>query len=290
MKSLAGKTMDSAKAFRKKAKGALKNLHGHYVRRRFHFAPADLENFLRAQGVNRGDVLLLHSSYDRFSAFSGRPTDVIILLQNILQDEGTLLMPTMSFNGTAIEYVGDKTHFDLRRCPSRMGLITELFRRSKGVVRSVHPTHSVACSGKSAEELAKNHYDAKTPCGNPSPYAKLPGIEGKILFLGTGIGAMTLFHYVEEELEPHMPFSPFTEKVYELETTDHQGKRYKTSTRLFEPSVSRRRNLSKLKMELMRAGLWKEGRIGNLTTILLSASDVVSCCHSLAARGEFCYD
>ena len=277
-------------SLRKRFKATLKGMYGIYVRRRYHFTADDLEKSLRVQGVSPGDVLLVHSSFDSLSAFSGRPSDVVNVLLQILGKDGTLLMPTMSFTGSATKYVESTRNVDLRRCPSRMGLITEIFRRWKGVTRSVHPTHSVACYGRLANELARDHQLATTPCGKPSPYSKLSAHAGKILLLGTGLGAMTLFHYLEEELESRMPFSPFTKKRYQLSTTDLKGECHQTETRLFEPTISRRRNLDKLKAELVRAGFWNEWHIGNLNLILLNASDVSACCHSLADRDVFCYD
>src|SRR5258705_3295900 len=94
---------------------------------------------------------------------------------------------------------------------------------------------------------------------------------GKILFLGTDISVMTFFHAIEEVLEPQMPFSPFTEEVFTLETRDAEGNTVFSRTRLFQPEYSRRRNLHKLVPMLKQQGWWREARLGGMKAILLHA-------------------
>src|SRR6202043_3771999 len=100
------------------------------------------------------------------------------------------------------------------------------------------------------------------PCGRQTPYGRLLDQNGKILFLGTDISAMTFFHTVEEILEPKMPFSPFTKDVFTLQSRDAQNRILTTSTRLFEPQYSRRRNLEKLVRPLKQQGWWRDARLG----------------------------
>jgi aminoglycoside 3-N-acetyltransferase len=171
-----------------------------------------------------------------------------------------------------------------------MGLITELFRRSPGVVRSTHPTHSVAAWGAAARTLIEGHHRAKTPCGEHTPYSRLLDCCGKILFLGTGISVMTFFHAVEENIEPLLPFSPFTKEYFQLQSQDEHGNTVVTETRLFDPLVSRKRNLTKLVTVLQERGAWNETRLGKLSILLLTAQDVFNETRTLAKRGVYCYD
>jgi len=89
-----------------------------------------------------------------------------------------------SVPGSAVEYALGEPVFDARLTVSRMGLITEVFRRAPGVVRSVHPTHSVAVWGSRADAIVAGHELADTPCGRLTPYAKLLDYDGKILLAG----------------------------------------------------------------------------------------------------------
>ena len=158
------------------------------------------------------------------------------------------------------------------------------------MLRSVHPTHPVAVWGARAEEMIAGHAACLTPCGAGSPFARLLEADGRILLLGTGISAMTFFHYAEEVLEPDMPFSPFTEDLFTLQSKDAAGTIVETHTRLFEPSVSRRRNLNKVISPLKRRSEWHQGRIGTLDVILLEARAVLDTLRRMLAMGEVCYD
>ena len=257
----------------------------------FHaFSTADFKNALHALGVNSGDTLLIHSSYDAFQGFSGRPSDVISAFQQAVGTEGTLLMPTLPFGGTAVDYARSSPLFDVKRTPSRMGLLSELFRRSPGVIRSVHPTHPVAAWGRQAAMLVDSHHLAETPCGPSSPYARLLDMQGKILLVGTDIGALTFYHTIEALLEQKFPVTPFTAEIFTLQSRDHSGTLLTTRTRLFEPAVSRRRNLYKLIPALKSANAWRERRVGHMSLFSLKTEDVLSTVAAMAAQGEYCYD
>jgi aminoglycoside 3-N-acetyltransferase len=171
-----------------------------------------------------------------------------------------------------------------------MGLLTELFRRLPGVQRSVHPTHPVAVWGSGASDMVLDHHLAATPCGAPSPYVALERAQGKILLMGTDISILTFYHYVEEVIESQLPESPFTRETYRLSSRLANGTVIETTTRLYEPSVSRRRNLSGLVVPLRQRGAWRTLRVGRLPLTVLYADAVVEVVQELARRGVYCYE
>ena len=257
---------------------------------RFHaFTPDDFRQTLRGLGVQRGDVLCVHSSYDRFLGFRGNLGDAMQALQDSVGAEGGLLMPTQPFNTAAIEYVRTHPITDLARAPSLMGLMTEILRRTRGAVRSINPTHPVAAWGARGLSLIGNDWEARTPCGQGTAYHRLLEVNGKILMLGTGVQPMTFYHCVEELIEPLMPFSPFTSEEFNLQTRDARGNLYASRMRLFEPGPSGRRRMNLLVPELKARGFWNEARVGRLDIILLRAADVLEACRSMADKGQFCY-
>jgi len=271
-------------------KGQLKGLRQRYARAFHAFDAVDLEHSVRGLGLTAGDVVLVHSAWDAFVGFQGKPTEVIAAIQRVVTPGGTVLMPTIPFTGTAVEHVSRHPVFDVARTPSRVGLLTELFRRSAGVVRSVHPTHAVAAWGRDAVPMCRDHHEATTPCGEPSPYMHLIERDGKVLLVGADIDSLTLWHALEEKLESRLPISPFTREHFELVSRLPDGTTRTTSTRLFEPAVSRRRNLFTLMPELSRLNGWRETRLGGLKLVLLKARDVERAAVNLAEQGIFCYD
>lgn len=254
------------------------------------FGPGALEQALRGLSIKQGDTLLVHSSFDAFEGFQGKPTDVISILQHMVGEQGALLMPTMTFSGTAVDHARAKPLFDVARTPSRMGLLTELFRRSPGVIRSIHPTHPVAIWGRDASTIAAGHHLARTPCGLGTPFDALRQRNGKILLLGTDISVLTFFHLLEEVLEADLPVAPFTEEVFHLQSKARDGQILDTHCRLFEPAVSRRRNLHKLVPCLKQAGSWREARVGGLKIAVLPAVAVEQVVRNMLKQGVYCYD
>lgn len=255
----------------------------------FAFGPAELSGLLREMGVMPGDVVMVHSSFDDFDGFQGSLRDVMELLQDAVGEQGGLLMPTLPFTGNAVDYARAGAVFDVRRTPSRMGFITEIFRRLPGVTRSVHPTHPVAGWGARSASLLAGHQSARTPCGAGSPFAKLADVDGKIVFLGAGVRAMTFFHYLEEALEARMPFSPFTSEMFTLSARDEHGETWPVVTRLYDPVVSRARDVRVMVPYLRAGGFWHERRLGMLDVIVLRCREVERVVSEMATSGVFCY-
>ena len=157
-----------------------------------------LEDNLKTLGVERGDTLLIHSSLRALGAFENRASILFFSLLNVIGDDGTLLAPTLSYENV------NKEHplFNVNQTRSCVGGFTEFFRKQTGVIRSMHPTHSVCAKGKLAEVLTCQHASDHTPVGLHSPFHLLPRFGGKILFIGTGLKPNTSMHGVEELSRP----------------------------------------------------------------------------------------
>ena len=98
---------------------------------------------LRQLGVRKSTTLLVHSSLSSMGFVVGGAPAVIRALRAAIGPEGTLVMPTHSWERAGR---GDFS-FDLLETPSCVGAISEAFRTMPGVTRSLHPTHSVAVIG-----------------------------------------------------------------------------------------------------------------------------------------------
>src|SRR2546426_1189882 len=266
-------------------KRSLKRLVRGYHRRFRAFTPADLKSALLELGVVSGDVLMAHSAFDTFLGFQGGPVDAIRTLQEVVGARGTLMMPTIPFRGTAVEYALGDPVFDVQRTVSRMGLLTEVFRRSPGVVRSIHPTHSVAVWGNRADAIIAGHERAETPCGRSTPYEKLLEYDGKILLAGVPANTMTFCYFVVEELEPQLAIPVFTRETYPMRWRDADGAVRVSNMRLF--SLRLDHYLRPLVGELKRRWQWREGRVGSLHLMLLRARDGYDAAVALADKGVF---
>jgi len=263
--------------------------HG-YVRWRYKFNASQLSNTLEKLDVRRGDPILVHSSMEGFGGWAGSVPEILNVFEEAVGERGTLMMPTLSMSGSAIDLAESGAIFDTHTTPSRSGLLPEVFRRMKGVVRSMHPTHSVAVWGADKDWWIENHYLADSPCGRGTPFYRLWERNGKIVLAGVDISTITFFHCAEEILEPLMPFSPFTSDRYVMRCR-LRGQLIQTAPmRLYAHDISRRRCLRPLEIELRRKGLWREGRVGSLGIIVLTAAEVLRTLEEMAGHGQFCYN
>jgi aminoglycoside 3-N-acetyltransferase len=269
-------------------KAWLKGVRVTYVRVWHSFGPADLRNGLARLGVAPGDTLMVHSSFDGFLGFRGAPADVIRALQDAVGPEGTILMPTLPFSGTVVDYAATQPLFDVRRTFSQVGLITEVFRRSPQVIRSLHPTHSVAAWGAKAGAFIANHELAATPCGPATPWGRLLDYDAKVLLLNVPGRTMTFFHTIEEALEPVLPIPVFEPGEHALRYRDERGVTRVATMRLFSLRLAQQRDLGPLWRELERRQLLREARVGRSRLTLVRARDAFDVGTALAKRGVYC--
>ena len=269
-------------------KAWLKEVRVRYLRTVHPFGREDLERGLVEVGVAPGDVLMVHSSFDSFVGFRGAPAQIVRALQDAVGSVGTILMPTLPFTDSVVSYAETQPLFDVQRTMSKMGLITEVFRRSPQVVRSLHPTHSVAAWGSRARELIAGHERAGTPCGRDTPWGRLLDYDAKVLLLGVPGRTMTFFHALEEALEPELPIPVFEPEEYTLRYRDGEGVTRVAKTRLFSLRLARHRDPAPLWRELRRRRLLRQSRVARLRLVLLRARDAFDVGVAMARGGAFC--
>jgi aminoglycoside 3-N-acetyltransferase len=155
----------------------------------------ELVDGLRAMGVVPGDVLIVHSSMKSLGPVRGGPATLVAALQRAVGRRGTILMPAFSY---CFEHIYEPTAaFDREQTPTKVGLVSETFRRSPGVLRSRHPTHSVAVWGRLAEELTAGHGPGGD--GPPmAPFERAARRGAKVLLIGCQFRALSLLHAAEE--------------------------------------------------------------------------------------------
>src|SRR5262249_3791691 len=131
------------------------------------------------------------------------------LLRELCGPERTLAMPAFSYlvpGGDVAAHFAAHPRFDARRQVSQMGLLSEVFRRTPGVVRSLHPTHSVCALGPHAQCLTAEHHLAPTTFGALSPFAKMAELDTVILGLGKPYyRVLTQIHAAEDLLGDRFP-------------------------------------------------------------------------------------
>jgi len=164
-------------------------------RRRIRLDKTEISKTLNCFGPVEAPALMVHSSLSACGQIEGGVHTVVDALRE-WAGPATLTMPTHSYL-----YPGGQkqaSYFDPRTSPSVVGAVTDFFWRQPGVVRSLHPSHSVACDGPLAARLCVDHEWAETPCGQGTPYEKLIELDCAVLMFGATLDAYTFFHTAED--------------------------------------------------------------------------------------------
>lgn len=166
----------------------------------------------RKLGIQEGMTILLHSSFKSLGQWvAGGPSAVILALEEVLGEAGTLVMPTHSTDlsdpaGWCNPPVPEAWWPTIReQMPAfdpdmtllrGMGVIPDCFRKQKGVTRSSHPLQSFAAWGKHRDEIIYGH-ELDFSLGEDSPLARIYDLGGSILLLGVGNLNNTSLHLAE---------------------------------------------------------------------------------------------
>ncbi|UYN97242.1 MAG: AAC(3) family N-acetyltransferase [Enhydrobacter sp.] len=161
-----------------------------------------LSTALDRVGIATGATVFVHSAWDEFYNFEGKPIDLIRVLQEKVGPTGTIAMPAYPLT------IDPAALFDARRTPTGAGLVPETFRRLRDARRGVHIFHSVAAVGPNAEYLVGDHHRSLTTWDRHSPYARLAELDATILCLGLprSFGLGTCMHCPESLLYEELPY------------------------------------------------------------------------------------
>jgi aminoglycoside 3-N-acetyltransferase len=250
-----------------------------------------LGRFLRRLGVRQGDTLMLHSSWQPLNGFSGSPAKFCGALRDYLGPEGLLVMPSLTYhNMSSAEFLATGKPMDVRRSPSAMGLLTEVFRRGKEVRRSLSPTHPLLAWGAEADSFVAGHEATDRPFGPNSPFALLLERNAMLLCLDCGFSSITFTHFVEDSLADTLPFP-----LYEAEpmvgcSIDRDGKRINSHVRVLSREANQLRREPRLIANLEQAGALKQVRLGNSRFTWIRAADLVAGAQALAENGDHFFD
>ena len=182
-----------------------------------------LKDQLKSMGLKGDETILIHSSMKSIGEVDGGADAVLDAWMEYFKD-GLLLLPTHTWKTVN----ADNPVYNPQTTPSCVGLLTNMFMKRDGVIRSLHPTHSMAGYGENAAEyLAGEEYN-NTPCTPGGCYDRLKDAGGKVLLVGVGHERNTYIHSVEEVLNvPNRLSDMPMELVIELPKEDEDNKNKK---------------------------------------------------------------
>jgi len=278
-----------SRALKNKLRSWRRRIERVWVRAFFSYGPDELIATLRRMGVQPGDTLMVHSAFEFRHGFLGTTDELIEALLAAIGPQGNLLMVSLPYRSSTLEYLSKGKPFDVRRTPSAMGLVSEFFRRRPGVLRSLHPTHPMLACGPRAGWFITGHEHCEYPCGPGTPFEKALQASGKALFFNVGLPYLTFFHYLEHMVRDRSGVRLYTEMPIEASAIDAQGERRVVRTYVYTPEAIRSRRFPILEGWLRSRGLVRETRVGATRLILVELREIVNTVEEMAGRGEYFY-
>lgn len=229
----------------------------------------DLVSLFTSLGIVPGDVVMLHSSLSKIGYVEGGADAIIDSILTCIGKEGTLAMPSFPGMGFNADYLKTHTTFNVSETPSRMGLITETFRKRPGVKRSWHPTEPLCALGKTAHYLTETHHLQETPYHNQSPFFKLCEHQAKIILLGVDFHSLTNLHTVEDAV-PSFKYPVYLKERVHCQIIHPDGTLdYKAA--VHDPVWSKKRRCNELIPLFLNAGFTKQYAFGKTSCYVIEA-------------------
>ena len=233
---------------------------------------SELANEIKKLGIQKGDLVMVHSSMGGLKNLSGSPAELISAILEILGDEGTLAMAAFPHykDKDVLEIENEKyLVYDVKHTGVSTGLLPMVFCKTQGVVRSSCPMNTIAVCGKLAEDMLKNEDKSDLAHGEFSAWNYLAEQHAKVLYLGLEvIEADTIVHVVEDVMDADWPIENWyvkqkyivkdgpKEKKVTLRVRDGFWHRYFTahySGRLMQNNhFVEKRNVKGIKLELVK--------------------------------------
>ena len=191
-----------------------------------------LTDEFRSLGMESGDTIFVHSAYSSLGrapgGVEGGPQTVIDAILDIVGNDGTLIMPTFSYDFLK------GVPWDIRSSPSQMGALTELVRLDPRAKRMFHPIYSMAAIGRHADELAAHR--SQDCFGETTIFKKFNDWDVKILIIGLAYSkSITFLHHCEQAADVDYRFL----KEFKGTAIDHEGKPHEESYTMLVRDVDR---------------------------------------------------
>lgn len=248
------------------------------------YTKEDLLKCLKEMKLTGKEAIMVHSSMKSIGEVDGGADTVVDAFMDFFKD-GLFMTPTHTWNQMSAEY----SVFDRETEPACVGIIPNVFRKREGVIRSLHPTHSIAAYGKGAEEFLKGEENATSPCPPGGCWDRLRDIDAKILLLGVTHTRNTYIHSVDEVMgipdrltdEPtlmHIVMPDGSQK--DVQMFRHFNKTLQTGNFSDE--------FDKMKQAFYDLGASKEVKFGDATCILCDAKKIFDVCYKLFSIDANC--
>jgi len=220
------------------------------------YTKQDLLSHLSDLNINPAGTLMVHISCHAVGEVEGRGDTILDALSDYMRP-GLLVLPAHTWDNVGAH----NPVMDVLHTPTNVGVLTEIFRKRPGVIRSLHPTHSLAALGADAEAFLSGEERIQTPCGMGGAYYKLWERGAQILLIGVNFRRNTFIHGIEEWDGARGTISPELTDMYVINAEGNRlhTPQYRHCSRLGSETFT------KLEPDALRQGIMTLGRFGDAT-------------------------
>lgn len=176
----------------------------------------DIFEFLKNSGIKHDDKVTVHCSLRSIGKIENGADGVIDAFCGYLSD-GLFIVPTHTWDNVG----RDNPFYDVRTTVPCIGTLPKIAAFRPDVVRSLHPTHSVAVFGNNAAEFVKGEENSASPAPVGGCLSRLYEENGKVLLIGVGHDKNTYLHAVDERLNIPDRLNP---NAFTITIKDYNGK------------------------------------------------------------------
>lgn len=167
-------------------------------------------------GVNKGDLVVVHSAYRALKGTGMSPNQILDELIRLIGPTGTLAMPAMPIFRNAPNrenYLTEELSkivfsYDRQKSRTKTGVLPSTLNKYPGAVRSLHPINTMVAYGRLANEIMRDNLkdEFSLPCGKDSSWYKCTLNNAWVVGLGTDLThSLTMIHVAEDVLDEKWP-------------------------------------------------------------------------------------
>ena len=254
---------------------------------------------LRALGFVAGDTVLMHSSLKSLGFVDGGPRAVLEAVFAAISPGGTLVVPTYYMPGGTIYSTCHTAGyvFDRDQHGTGLGALPTTFLTMPGVVRGIHPTHSLSALGPQAVYVVGDHHRAPSTFGPHSPWDRCLKLDAKVLGLGVSLHPVAYYHALEDAMGDGFPLPVRMRECFPVKCRAADGSIIEVPITPLDPAYMQRRidhpsreDLRRyFREDFRRAGILREVTVGTADVWCTTARDFYARIERLAKAGLTIY-
>lgn len=165
--------------------------------------------FLRKNGVTKGSLIIVHSSYDALESTGLSEEEIIDKILALIGDEGTLAMPAIRKYKEEPKYddilkvdnINTICTYNLRKTRITSGLLPYCLLKRKNSFVSKHPLNPLVAIGPLAEAMMEKNIEGNAPSPHGENSAWKFCVDRNAIVIGLGVDLQhynTIIHVAEE--------------------------------------------------------------------------------------------